>query len=162
MTRFVQLDIAVDDPRRADVTEVLREHLRQMHAVTPAEGVFAFGADELTDPSVTFFSARRRGEVVAVGALKHLDAQHAEIKSMHTRRQARGQGVGRALLHHLLDHAAERGYERVSLETGVMEAFEPARSLYAAAGFVVCPPFGPYVGSATSVCMSKELSAPPT
>jgi putative acetyltransferase len=128
-----------------------------MHDVTPPEGVFAFDGEALADPTVTFFSGRVGGAVVTVGALKHLDDGHAEIKSMHTVAEARGCGYGGAMLDHLLAAAAERGYRRISLETGRMDEFAPARALYERAGFSVCPPFGPYVGSETSICMTRAL-----
>jgi putative acetyltransferase len=85
---------------------------------------------------------------------------HAEIKSMHTVEEARGQGVGRALLNHMVTTARGRGYARVSLETGRGGAFTPARSLYRRSGFEICPPFGDYRISADSVCMTLDLSSP--
>lgn len=153
----MDLEIVVDDPRRPEVVAVLQRHLRQMHDVTPVEGVFAFAAEALADPTISFFSGRVAGTVVSVGALKHLEDGHVEIKSMHTVSEARGRGFGTAMLTHLLAEAAARGYRRISLETGNMDAFAPARVLYEAAGFVVCPPFGPYIGSTTSTCMTKTL-----
>ena len=84
---------------------------------------------------MTLFSFRRDGELLAVGALKQLDAGHAELKSMHTAAHARGAGIGRAVLAHLIGVARDRGCSRVSLETGSMPAFGPARALYASAGF---------------------------
>ena len=154
-TTRVDLVITVDDPRRADVRDVLVAHLRLAHEVTPPEGVHALDVDGLLDPTVVFFSARSDDVVVAVGALKHLDESHAELKSMHVVESARRGGVGRAMVGHLLAVAAERGYRRVSLETGTMDAFAPARALYAAAGFEPCEPFGEYVASATSACMTR-------
>lgn len=136
---------------------LLERHLAFAHEVTPRAGVHALDVDGLADPAVTFVSARIGGRLVGVGALRELDRRHGELKSMHTAAEARGHGVGRAILDHLLDVAAARGYERVSLETGNLEAFGPARALYAGAGFVVCEPFGEYVGSPTSTCMTMHL-----
>ena len=96
-------------------------------------------------------------ELVAVGALRRIDAHHGEIKSMHTDEAARGRGAGRAMLRHLLAESRRRGYQRVSLETGSMEGFAPARGLYASEGFDVCPPFADYVASPNSVCMTVSL-----
>ena len=92
-----------------------------------------------------------------MGALKQLHEGHGEIKSMHTAEEVRGRGAGRAMLDHLLAVARARGYGRVSLETGTMAAFGPARALYAGAGFVVCEPFAGYRASVNSVCMTLEL-----
>lgn len=156
---FVELVVAVDDPRLDDIQTVLDQHLAFSRMVTPAAGVHALTLDGLLDPAVTFFSARLDGELVGVGALNQLNKTHAELKSMHTIQTARRRGVGRALVEHLLSVAADRNYRRVSLETGAMDAFAPARSFYANLGFEPCPPFGPYVGSPTSVCMTIELDS---
>src|SRR5213076_959835 len=136
------LVIAVDDPRVEDVRALLEVHLAFSRAVTPPGHVHALGIDGLLDPAVTFFSARRDGVLVGIGALKRLDDSHAEVKSMHTIEAARGQGVGRAMVDHLLMVAAARNYQRVSLETGTMDAFAPARSLYTKVGFIPVSPSG--------------------
>jgi putative acetyltransferase len=153
------LVVAIDDPRRDDVRAVLEQHLAFSREVTPAAGVHALEVEGLVDPSVTLCSARLDGELLGVGALRQLDATHAELKSMHTVESARGRGVARALVEHLLSLAADRNYRRVSLETGAIDAFAPARSLYAKLGFTRCPPFGQYVGSPSSACMTIELGS---
>ena len=79
---------------------------------------------------------------------------------MHTVEAARGRGLGRAMLDHLLATARERGMLRVSLETGSMPAFTPARGLYARAGFTPCPPFGDYRASVNSTFMTLDLRLP--
>jgi putative acetyltransferase len=149
--------IAVDDPRRDDVRALLERHLAFAKAVTPPEDVHALELDGLLDPSVTFFSLRADGRLLGVGAIKQIDADHVEVKSMHTAEEARRRGVGRAIVDHLLAVAAERGASRVSLETGAMDAFEPARSLYASAGFEPCGPFGDYAASPNSAFMTRRL-----
>jgi len=149
--------IAVDDPRRDDVRALLEQHLAFARSVTPPEHVYALDLEGLLDPSMTFFSVRAGGELLGVGALKQLDPEHAEVKSMHTAKAARDQGVGRAMVDHLLAVAAERGVRRVSLETGTMDAFAPARSLYAGAGFTPCGPFGDYGESPTSAFMTRSV-----
>jgi putative acetyltransferase len=149
--------ISADDPRAEDIRELLAHHLAFAREVTPPEGVFALDVSGLLDPAVTFFSYRLRGELLAVGALRQLDERHAEVKSMHTAQAARGRGIGRAMLEHLVHVARERGCFRVSLETGSMAAFAPARSLYASAGFEPCGPFEPYGPSPTSTFMTLSL-----
>src|SRR6476620_1750520 len=114
----VDLVIALDDPRADDVRALLEAHLAFAYEVTPAEGVFALDVDGLLEPTVTFVSARENGALLGVGALKQIDATHAEVKSMHTIAAARRRGVARAIVQHLLVVAADRRYERVSLETG--------------------------------------------
>jgi putative acetyltransferase len=152
-------EIRVDDPRRADVRRLLERHLAFANEHSPPEDVHALDVDALVDPAVTFFSFRDDGELLGVGALKQLDQDHAELKSMHTAQAARGRGVARALLDRLISVARERGVRRLSLETGAMEAFAPARSLYASAGFTPCGPFGDYNPSRNSTFMTLSLDA---
>jgi putative acetyltransferase len=150
--------IEVDDPRRDDVRSLLEQHLAFARKVTPPEDVHALDLDGLLDPTITFFSLRVDGELLGVGAIKQLDAHHAELKSMHTATSARRRGVGRAILDQLLAVAAGRGVRRISLETGAGEAFAPARALYAGAGFVPCGAFGDYRSSQNSAFMTRLLS----
>lgn len=154
----MDLFIAVDDPRIDDVRTLLDRHLAFAREVTPPDHVHAMEVDDLLGPAVTFFSARRDGVLLGVGALKRLDATHAELKSMHTSEAARSQGVGRAMVDHLLAVAADRSYQRVSLETGSGDAFVPARSLYTKIGFTACAPFGEYTVNAYSACMTIDLA----
>jgi len=156
--RVPGLVIEVDDPRREDVRRLLEEHRRFAGGVMPPEGVHVLDPDEALDATVTFFGVRLDGELLGIGALKQLDPDHAELKSMHTASAARGRGVGRALVDHLVAEAAARGVRRVSLECGAGEAFVPARSLYAAAGFVPCEPFGEYSQTRDNVFMTRAIS----
>jgi putative acetyltransferase len=153
--------IEADDPRREDVRELLARHLDYARETTPPEGVYALDFDGLLDPAITLFSYRLDGELLAIGALKQLDDDHAELKSMHTAQAARGRGIGREMVEHLIAVARDRGLTRVSLETGSMDAFAPARSLYSKAGFVPCGPFGAYPGGPTSSFMTLDLTADP-
>src|SRR3712207_5784433 len=130
--------IAVDDPAAPDVRALIARHLEFARATTPPEAVFALDLDGLQEPGVTLFSYRVDGEVLGIAALKRLDDEHAELKSMHTAAEARGRGVGRALVDHIVAVARERGYRRISVETGSGAAFEAARTLYASAGFEPC------------------------
>ena len=149
--------IELDDPRRPDVRALLERHLAFAAATTPPEDVHALDIDALTDPTVSFFSLRRDGDLLAVGALKRLDDEHAEIKSMHTAGEVRGSGIGADMVRHLLDEARGRGFARVSLETGAGEAFAPARRLYARAGLRPCGPFGGYPDSPNSAYLTVWL-----
>lgn len=149
--------IAVDDPRVADVQGLLARHLAFVNEHSPPEDVHALDLSGLLDPAVTFFSARRADQLLAIGALKDLDGAHAEIKSMHTVEGIRRQQLGFAMVGRLVDLARQRGHHRVSLETGTMLAFAPARSLYARAGFTTCGPFGDYIASPNSTFMTLLL-----
>ena len=154
----MELVFASESPRTPDVASVLARHLAFAREVTPICHVHALDVDGLCAPGVTLFVGRLGGDVVAVGALRDLDASHCELKSMHVLESQRGNGAGRALLEHLLSAARDRGYSRVSLETGTPEAFIPARHLYETVGFRRCAPFGEYTDNPHSVCMTMELA----
>lgn len=157
MTTASETTISIDDPRRPEVLALLERHLGFCLSETPPEHSFALDADGLLDPKVTFVSFRDGVTVLGVAALKELDAGHAEIKSMHTAAEARGRGVGRALLSHLLDTARARGYLRVSLETGTTPGFAAARELYESAGFVPTGPFADYPETGDNCFYARAL-----
>ena len=157
MTNFT---IKQDDLSGAEIAELLSEHLSDMHIHSPPESVHALDLDALRKPDITFWSIwSDENELVGCGALKELDTTHGEIKSMRTRAKFRGQGAGKLMLRHILDEAAQRGYLRLSLETGSMSAFDPARRLYKSHGFESCGPFADYVLDPNSVFMTLELGA---
>ncbi|MHB1511540.1 MAG: GNAT family N-acetyltransferase [Acidimicrobiales bacterium] len=151
------LPVGIDDAAAADIRELLRTDLVFAHDVTPQGHVHALPVEALIDPHVTLVSARANGVLLGVGALKRLNDAHGEIKAMHTAATARRRGVGRAVLEQLMSIGREQGYQRLSLETGTMEAFAPARSLYVSAGFAPCEPFGQYTANPHSICMTKSL-----
>lgn len=149
--------IAPDDPARDDVRALLEEHLRDMHAQSPPGSVHALDVSRLQRPDITFWTVRAGDTLLGCGALRELDPAHGEIKSMRTPRALRRCGAGRTMLQHLLAVARERGYRRLSLETGSTAAFEPAHRLYASVGFVPCGPFGDYRPDPHSVFMTLAL-----
>ena len=151
------LEIAEDDFSGEDIRALVTLHLAGMRAASPAGKVHALPLDKLRQPGVTFYAARVRGEVAAVGAIKHLDTTHGELKSMRAAPSWRGQGVGEAMLLHLLGVARARSYARVSLETGRGEAFAAALALYKKYGFKECAAFGDYVSDEFSQCLTLGL-----
>jgi len=128
-----------------------------MASLSPPESVHALGLEALRKPDITFWSVWQNSELVGCGALKELDALHGEIKSMRTASLHLRKGVAARLLCHILDEARRRSYRRLSLETGSMDAFAPARQLYARFGFQPCGPFADYVEDPHSVFMTREL-----
>jgi putative acetyltransferase len=156
------MELRRDDLSGSAVQELLREHLRDMHALSPPESVHALDLEALRRPEVTFWTAWQHGALLGCGALKELDARHGEIKSMRTATAHRRKGVAGALLAHLLAEALSRGYTRVSLETGSAPAFVPARELYHRHGFESCPPFAEYREDPNSVFLTLQLDAPAT
>jgi len=128
-----------------------------MHALSPPESVHALDLAALRKPEITFWTAWSRGELLGCGALKALGPADGEIKSMRTTSTRRRTGVGRAMLEHIIAEARTRSYTRLSLETGSMEAFAPARRLYESFGFTFCAPFADYTEDPNSVFMTRIL-----
>jgi putative acetyltransferase len=128
-----------------------------MRLHSPPESEHALDIEALRQPEITFWTVWENGELLGCGALKELDAQHAEIKSMRTSSSHLRKGVAKNLLKHILAEAKRRGYSRLSLETGSAAAFEPARQLYAKFGFTYCALFADYVADPYSVFMTREL-----
>ncbi|HYJ31870.1 MAG TPA: GNAT family N-acetyltransferase [Candidatus Binatia bacterium] len=149
--------IREDDLRGPEIAALLRAHLAHAAKHSPPESIHALDLDRLRSPGVTFWSVWADGALAGCGALKELAPDHGEIKSMHTAEAHRGKGVAARLLAHILDEAGRRSYRRVSLETGSMAGFAPARALYARFGFTVCPPFAPYREDPHSVFMTLQL-----
>jgi putative acetyltransferase len=152
-----EIAIEVDDPRRDDVRELLQTHLSFSRGVTPSGYAYVLEGEELARSDVTFFSARIGGRLAAIAAIRRLDSSHGEIKSMHTRVDDRGQGIRRAIVEYIIAFARLQGYRRLSLETGTMDAFAPARTLYAKVGFESCGPIGEYTPSPYNTWMTMRL-----
>jgi putative acetyltransferase len=151
------MDIRVDDLSSPEIIGLLHEHLRSVAVHSPPESVHALDLDALRNPDITFWSVWQDSELMGCGAVKELDSRHGEIKSMRTASSHLRKGVAATLMHHILEEAERRSYERLSLETGSMDAFAPARSLYASFGFKPCGPFANYVEDPYSVFMTKEV-----
>lgn len=150
--------IRIDDLTGPKTIGLIQEHLAGMFSETPPESVHALNLDGLRQPEITFWSAWDGDEVMGCGALKDLGEGHGELKSMRTARGYLRKGVAKAILLHILDEARHRGFRRLSLETGSQEAFIPARTLYANAGFTECGPFADYTEDPYSVYMTLELA----
>ena len=141
------MEIREDDLSSAATRELLRLHLAGMHANTPAGHVFALDLSGLKAPGVTVWTAWKDKGICGMAALKQLDAASGEVKSMRTHPDYLRQGVGAALLEHVIGEARKRGLRQLSLETGQGPAFEPALALYRRRGFVDGEAFADYVRS---------------
>jgi len=151
------MKIELDDLTRPEIHALLEEHLRNMYEVTPAESVDALDLDQLRQPGITFWSAWDGPLLLGCGALKELDPEHGEVKSMRTSSALRRRGAGRAILAHIIEVARSRGYRRLSLETGSNPAFRPAQRLYESAGFTYSGPFADYVDDPNKVFMTMQM-----
>jgi putative acetyltransferase len=135
----------------------LQAHLDELAPTAPAESRHALDLADLRGPNVRLWVAQEGPDIVGTGALATLEPGHEELKSMRTHPARRGKGIAARLLTHLLADAQSRGVRRVSLETGSMEFFAPARALYGNVGFVLCPPFGAYTNDPNSCYMTLAL-----
>ena len=151
------LHIRLDDLSDPRIAAFMEEHLQDMRATSPPESVHALDLNALRQPGIRFWTAWLGDALVATTAIKRLDDGHAELKSMRTAASVRGQGVGRAVLEHILGQAVDLGYQRISLETGSQPFFEPAHQLYLRYGFADCAPFGSYGPDPHSRFMTREL-----
>ena len=151
------MDIKIDDLNGSEVAKLIMEHLDSMRLSSPSESIHALNLEQLQKQDITFWSAWEGNELVGCGALKEIDDQHGEIKSMRTSSLHLRKGVAKQLLHHIIEEAKRRGYQQLSLETGSVDSFEPARRLYASFGFTFCNPFSDYIEDPNSVFMQKEL-----
>jgi putative acetyltransferase len=139
------------------VIALVRQHLASAAEHSPPESVHALGFERLRQPGLRFYTVWQGDELAAMDAVKRLAADHDELKSMRTVDAFQRRGIAATMLRHLLQVAADMGCTRVSLETGSMAAFAPARALYARFGFVECAPFGDYREDPYSVCMTRML-----
>ena len=146
-----------DDLNSLDVQYLVELHYAQLRAISPPDACHVLPAVALRDAAVTVWSAREGGQLVGVGALKELARDHGEVKSMRTVPEARGRGIGRSLLRHIIGEAKLRGYKRLSLETGNTEPFGPALRLYANEGFEPWGPFGDYKDIPFSSFLIRQL-----
>ena len=154
------MHIIIDPVTSKEIIALLEDHLHSMTLHSPPESIHALDVEGLRKPEVTFWSAWEDGELTGCGALKELDNKHGEIKSMKTSPHHLRKGVAKKLLLHIIAEAKNRGYSRLSLETGSMDAFLPAKRLYERLGFEYCGPFSDYEEDPNSVFMTLNLEQP--
>ena len=151
------IEIRTDDLSGDATRRLIARHLAGMHDTSPAESVHALDLEALRHPSLSVWTAWIEGELAGVGALKALDADRGEIKSMRVDDRFRGAGAGRALLRHIIEDARSRGMSSLWLETGTTPDFAPAQRLYLSEGFALCGPFDGYAPDPFSVFMTRAL-----
>ncbi|GAA0425243.1 N-acetyltransferase [Acrocarpospora corrugata] len=151
------MKIVIDDLSGPEIAEFLSEHMREMRSTSPPESVHALDLDGLRKPEVTFWTALDGDTLVGCGAIKRLDPDHAEVKSMRTKPIRKRSGVASLLLEHIIAEARRMGFTRLSLETGSTDFFLPARKLYEKFGFDYCEPFADYRPDPHSAFMTRAL-----
>jgi putative acetyltransferase len=152
------MHITPGDLTDARVVDLLHYHVTNARAQTAPGSDHALDLKGLQSPDISFWTAWDGETLIATGALKQLSKDHGEVKSMHTVSAVRRQGVGSAVLQHIIAFAQSRGMSRLSLETGSWDYFRPAVALYRRHGFVECPPFADYVPDPNSIFMTLDLS----
>ena len=151
------LKIKLDDLTDKRTIELIRTHLAGMAENSPPESIHALNVAGLKQDNVTFYSAWEDEDIMGCGALKELTTKHGEVKSMRTVEKHMKKGVARAILLHIINEAKMRGYTKLSLETGSMDAFQPACRLYESFGFTYCEPFDKYTDDPNSLFMTLDL-----
>ena len=149
------MEIRVDDLTGPEITLLIQEHLRHASERMPPGSIHALGIEGLRSPDITFWTLWDKGELLGCGALKELDPEHGEVKSMRTAYAHQRRGVAARMLEHIIAEAQRRGYRQLSLETGSSDAFEPARALYRKFGFEACGPFNGYTDDPNSEFMTR-------
>ncbi len=151
------MEIRQDDLTGKKIADLLEEHLENMHEITPPESVHALDLDALRAHNITFWAAWDGDELLGCGALKELDPNSGEIKSMRTVKPHRRKGIAAQMLEHIIAEAKRRNYACLNLETGSRSGFAPARALYERYGFEYRSPFGEYSEDPNSVFMTKKI-----
>jgi putative acetyltransferase len=149
----------IDDLAGPEIAALLEEHTAELRSISPPESKHALDLDGLRRPEITMWSVWDGETLVGCAALKDLGDGHGELKSMRITKQYTGRGLATMLLRHIVAEARTRGYRQLSLETGAMPFFEPARNLYRKHGFEPCGPFGSYAADPNSVFMTMSLQA---
>ncbi|MBD7968413.1 GNAT family N-acetyltransferase [Paenibacillus gallinarum] len=152
------MDIRIDDLTGPEIITLIEEHYKEMLSQSPEDSMHALDLERLRKPEIIFWTAWEGKELLGCGAMKELDPTHGEIKSMRTAPLHTRKGVAKRILEHMLEEAQRRGYHQVSLETGTLDSFKPAISLYTKLGFEYCEPFADYVEDPYSVFMTKQLT----
>ena len=152
------VEICVDDLSGSEIAGLLKGHLDHMAMLSPPDTVHTLDLESVRVPEVTFWTMWDGPDLLGCGALKELDPTFAEIKSMRTAPEHRGKGVAERLVKHILDVARQRGYQRISLETGTHADFQPAHRLYKRFGFDYGDAFADYAITEHNVCMTLELA----
>lgn len=151
------MEIRVDDLQGPEIAALLQVHITDAARHSPPGSIHALDLDALRVPEIRFWTAWEDGALLGCGALRDLGNREGEIKSMHTAAAHRGKGTAAAIVAVIVEDARERGFKRLYLETGAVDAFAPARALYQKFDFATCAPFGTYFEDPFSTHMMLKL-----
>ena len=140
-----------------EVNELLKKHFVELRAASPEGSAHVLNISGLKVPSIKFWSLWENNELMGCGALKFLDADHGEFKSIRVHDNFRGKGNGIKVINHLIIEAKKLKIKKLSIETGAGNFFVPARKLFNNSGFKPCPPFAHYKKDVNSLYFTKHL-----
>ena len=128
----------------SEVNNLLKKHFIELRSVSPAGSTHVLDIDGLKDPSIKFWSLWENNKLVGCGALKFLEKNHGEFKSIRVADEFKKKGIGERIINHLIEEAKKLKISKLSIETGAGDFFLPARNLFSKFGFKKCPPFAHY------------------
>ena len=141
----------------SDVNELLKKHFVELRAASPEGSAHVLDIEGLKVPSIKFWSLWDDDKLIGCGALKILEKDHGEFKSIRIHDDFRNQGNGIKVIKHLIDEAKKLKIKRISLETGAGKFFDPARKLFKKCDFTPCKPFAHYKEDVNSIYLTKLI-----
>ena len=146
-----------DNFEHPDVNQLLKKHFVELKAASPEGSAHVLDISGLRVSSIKFWSLWQNNQLMGCGALKFLDNNHGEFKSIRVHDNFRKKGNGIKVINHLIEEAKKLKIKRISIETGSGEFFIPARKLFNSCGFKPCPPFAHYNEDVNSLYLTKLL-----
>ena len=141
----------------SEVNDLLKKHFIELRSVSPAGSTHVLDIDGLKDPSIKFWSLWEDNKLIGCGALKFLEKEHGEFKSIRVANEFRKNGIGERIINHLIEEAKKLKITKLSIETGAGEFFLPARKLFSKFGFKHCHPFAHYKDDPNSCYYTLNL-----
>ena len=141
-----------------EVNELLTKHFIELRAASPEGSAHVLDIPGLKDPSIKFWSLWENEKLVGCGALKFLEEDHGEFKSIRVHDNFRNQNNGIKIINHLILEAKKLDIKKISIETGAGKFFEPARKLFKRCNFTSCKPFAHYKIDKNSIYLSKLIN----
>ena len=140
-----------------EVNELLKKHFVELRSVSPAGSTHVLDTSGLKDPSIKFWSLWENNKLVGCGALKFLEKNHGEFKSIRVADEFKKKGIGERIINHLIEEAKKLKISKLSIETGAGDFFKSARKLFKKFGFKTCRPFADYKEDPNSCYFDLEI-----
>ena len=141
----------------SEVNNLLKKHFIELRSVSPTGSTHVLDIEGLKDPSIKFWSLWENNKLVGCGALKFLEENHGEFKSIRVADEFKKKGIGERIINHLIEEAKKLKISKLSIETGAGDFFLPARNLFSKFGFKSCPPFAHYKDDPNSCYYTLDL-----